>query len=645
MLIQIGYLILGALGLSFLIFIHEMGHYLMAKHVGMKVEAFSIGFGSPIFSWKRGDVTWRIGWIPFGGYVKIAGERKEDEQEMRDIPGGFYSKKPIDRIKVAIIAPIVNLVFAFILFTVIWAMGGREKPFHDLTNRIGWIDPKSELYQAGIRPGDEITLYNNRKFHGFKDIFQSTMLSKDSVHIKGYQYNYVQGTRKPFDIEVKTYQHPDFLEKGIQTAGILAPANYLLYNPYNKMTSNPIAQGSPMYDSGLSYGDRLLWIDGSLIFSNLELSAILNSHHCLVTVQRGDKNLLFRVPRSKISDLKLPSDYRSELEDLKYENGLKSKLNQLRIIPYQISSKLEVEVPLRYLDAAYNNIDSASLENSKLMPGDKILAIDGVPIQSTQELLTKTQTHQFNIIAQSGNENLPVAPWQEVNANFDQNINWDHLNSLKHSIGLNTNISQIGNLKLLKPVTPMTLSQIALNSGNQQWIDAIEEQRSKIEEIPDPEKRQMALDLFKQNENRLFLGVSFQDREVNYNPPPYTLFGRTTGDIYQTLSSLFTGGLNPKWLSGPIGIVQVMQHGWSLGIKEALYWLALISLNLGFLNLLPIPVLDGGQICFALYEQITRKELKSKTMDRIVVPFMIIFIGLFVFVTFHDLSRIIKGIF
>ena len=88
-----------------------------------------------------------------------------------------------------------------------------------------------------------------------------------------------------------------------------------------------------------------------------------------------------------------------------------------------------------------------------------------------------------------------------------------------------------------------------------------------------------------------------------------------------------------------------MQQGWSLGLKEALYWLALISLNLGILNLLPIPVLDGGQICFALWEQITRKPLKSKTMERIVVPFMIIFIGLFVFVTFHDLSRLIKGIF
>lgn len=640
MLIQIGYLLLGALGLGFLIFIHEMGHYLMAKHVGMRVEAFSIGFGSPIYSWDRNGVSWRIGWIPFGGYVKIAGERKEGGKEIREIEGGFYSKKPVDRIKVAVIAPIVNLVFAFILFTAIWALGGREKPFHDLTNRIGWVDPKSELYQEGIRPGDEVTSYNNRETHGYKDIFQSTMMSKDSIRIKGYQYNYEAKIKKPFDVEVKTYQHPDFLNSDIQTAGVLSPANYLIYNTFNGKP-NELAKGSPMVGSGLSYGDRLLWVDGQLLFSNLQLNSILNSQHTLLTIKRAGETKTIRVTRSKIGDLKVPSEYRLELGDLKYESGFKTSLSNLLIVPYQISPNLEIEVPIRYLDT-----DSAPSSNeAKLYPGDKIIAVDGKEVHSAKELFKHLQTHQFHVIAQTGNRNLPIIPWQKANENFDENINWSDLKKLESSIGTTQEVTQIGNLKLLKPITPMTLAQIAENSGNQDWILAMQEQRMKIEEISDPEKRQLAMQLYKQNASRLFLGVSFQDRQVNYNPPPYVLFGRTTADIYHTLKSLIVGNLKPKWLSGPIGIVQVMQHGWSLGVKEALYWLALISLNLGFLNLLPIPVLDGGQICFALYEQVTRKELKTKTMDRIVIPFMIIFIGLFVFVTFHDLSRLFKGIF
>ena len=113
MAMQIFYIILAAFGLGLLVFIHELAHYWMAKRVGMHVEAFSIGFGKSIIHWKRGQVDWRIGWLPFGGYVKIAGMQKENGVEPHDIPGGYFSKKPIDRIKVAAIAPIVNLILAF----------------------------------------------------------------------------------------------------------------------------------------------------------------------------------------------------------------------------------------------------------------------------------------------------------------------------------------------------------------------------------------------------------------------------------------------------------------------------------------------------------------------------------------------------
>ena len=645
MLIQIAYLFLAALGLGFLIFIHEMGHYWMARRVGMKVEAFSIGFGAALYSWERDGVQWRIGWIPFGGYVKIAGEKKEEGLEPNEIPGGFFSVKPFDRIKVAGIAPVINLVFAFLMFSAIWAMGGRDKPFHDLTNRIGWVDPGSELYQDGIRSGDEITLYNNRKFHGFKDIFQSTMLSKDSVRVKGYHYNYIAGTRSPFDIEVKPYQHPDFKERGIMTAGILGPANYLIYNRF-KESPNPLFANTPMADSGLSYGDRILWADGELIFSSLQLSSILNSNFSLLTVERDGQTFLARVPLTKIGEFKISSDYRSELGDLKYEAKIKGSIKDLLMVPYQVSRKLEVEVPMRFIEIDRRPVpfSSHSIE-SKLQTGDKIVAIDGKPVSHLQDMLLGLQSHQFNVIVQSGNENLPIIPWQEANEAFEQHIDWASLNTLKQKVGLSTQVEQSGKLKLLRPVNPMTMQEIAVKADKPEWSALMQEQKAKIEEISDPEKRQMALQLFEANEQRLFLGVSLQDRQVSYNPPPYVLFGRVTGDIYQTMKALVTGGLNPKWLSGPIGIVQVMQQGWSLGFKEAFYWLALISLNLGILNLLPIPVLDGGQICFALWEQVTRKPLKSKTMERIVVPFMIVFIGLFVFVTFHDLSRLIKGIF
>ncbi len=110
---------------------------------------------------------------------------------------------------------------------------------------------------------------------------------------------------------------------------------------------------------------------------------------------------------------------------------------------------------------------------------------------------------------------------------------------------------------------------------------------------------------------------------MNYNPAPWTLFGAVFTETWQTLKALITGYLNPKWLSGPVGIVQVLHHGWQLGVKEALFWLGAISVNLGFLNLLPIPILDGGYICLSLWELITRRKLKAKTMERLIIPFVV----------------------
>jgi regulator of sigma E protease len=98
-------------------------------------------------------------------------------------------------------------------------------------------------------------------------------------------------------------------------------------------------------------------------------------------------------------------------------------------------------------------------------------------------------------------------------------------------------------------------------------------------------------------------------------------------------------------MSGPIGIVQVVQENWMISIKEALFWLGAISLNLGMLNLLPIPVLDGGHICMSLYEMVTGKRIKAKTMEKLIIPFAVLLIGFFIFLTYNDILRIFNHMF
>ncbi|HEY4831060.1 MAG TPA: site-2 protease family protein, partial [Waddliaceae bacterium] len=287
MAVNLIYILLAILGLSFLIFIHELGHYWMARRVGMRVETFAIGFGRPIYSWIRKGVKWQIGWLPFGGYVKIAGTDTNSMEDPYRVPDGFFGKKPWDRIKVSFMGPFVNLLFALIAFSMLWLVGGREKKFSEFTGKIGWIDPRSELYAVGVRPGDEITAYDNYAFQGSKDhIYAPMITSSHEITVKGIKNNYETGAKEPFEYLVAPYSHPNYYDKNISTSGIFNSASYVIYDQLPEGTPNPLPEGSPLAESGIEYGDRILWIDGEIIFSNAELSELLNDGRVLITVKR-----------------------------------------------------------------------------------------------------------------------------------------------------------------------------------------------------------------------------------------------------------------------------------------------------------------------------------------------------------------------
>jgi len=251
MIENIFYIIFAVLALGFLVFIHELGHYFMARRVGMKVEAFSIGFGKAIRKWKRNGVNWQIGWLPFGGYVKIAGMQKEGKKEPSEIKDGFFGKKPIDRIKVALMGPLVNFVFAFLLFIVIWAFGGRSKPFAEHTHRMGWVDKHSELYDFGVRPGDEIASLDGHPFHGYKDLLYLALMGGDKSQIKGYKIDYYNGDKIPFDYTLDTFETASKMGSGFLTIGIEGPASYLIYDRLPDGSENPLSSGSSMLASGI----------------------------------------------------------------------------------------------------------------------------------------------------------------------------------------------------------------------------------------------------------------------------------------------------------------------------------------------------------------------------------------------------------
>ena len=641
-MISVVYALLAIIGLGFLVFIHELGHYIVARRQGMKVEAFSIGFGKAIYSWERDGVKWMLCILPFGGYVKIAGMQKEGSREPYEIKDGFYGKRPWQRIQVAFAGPLVNIVFAVLAFSALWALGGRVKPFSDFTHRIGWVDPQSALYAKGVRPGDVIEEYDGRKFNGFKDLLMASVMNEKETSIKGYSVDYLTGERSNFDYRLATYEDPRSVKDPLHTIGVISPARYLIYD-------GAIPPGSPMVNSGIKAGDRILWADGDLLFSSQQLSSVINESTVFLTVQRGSEIFHTKVPRVHVDDLQMTTSERGEVDDWQHEAGLKGRLQDLAFIPYNLSPTVEVEGRIDFIDEndqlrSFKQCERCAFFNP-LNEGDKILAVDGTPVSTSYELLQALQSRRALLIVQRDPALVNRPSWKQADVGFEQMRSAD-LEKITNSIGTDHPIASSGNLYLLNPITPKPFLDFDLTSEQKTLVlQELAQTKKEIEEIKDPSKRDAALAALESSHRKLMLGIPMKDREVIYNPSPLDQFNGVVKDTWRTLSSLFTGSLSPKYVSGPVGIVHVVHQSWMMGAKEALFWMAVISLNLGLVNLLPIPVLDGGHICFALLEMFTKRPLKSKTMERLIIPFVGILIAFFLFVTYQDVTRLFSKFF
>ncbi len=630
MILNMFHLALAILGLGFLIFIHELGHYCVARWTGMKVEVFSIGFGPTLRQWTLQGVKWQLCILPFGGYVRIAGMEKKGGLEPHQIPDGFYSKTPRQRIQVALAGPITNILFAFVAFTLIWLTGGQKKPFQQLTHVVGYVDADSIFKMNSVVPGDVLSSFNGKPFDGYSDLLMKLALNDQEIQIQGDHVNYWTDKKTPFQVSLPPAAQPT---DRFNQFGIL-PAQYLIFDHY----SSPAA---PLMESGIEKGDRVVWVDGSLLFSQKQLSAILNDSTALITVQRANGSLLIKVPRLKISDLRLTPLFKDELDDWKHTASLKEKLSDLYFIPYQVNSSGIVEETLSFMNANGEEVSSSET----LQVGDRIIGVNSIPTQNAFDLLKTLQNRTALVIVQK-KTSLPFISWQEADASFESSFDTASLKQIIQTIGTAHPTLEAGSFKLLEPIHLKPLSELELDSKTRAQINTqYETQKKEIEKLENSREKEAQLSILEQSQKRLMLGALLADRFVSYNPLPTTQFGNVFEQTWKTLTSLFTGSLTPKSLSGPVGIVQALQQSWSTGIKDALFWLGFVSLNLAVLNLLPIPVLDGGHVLFSVIELVTKKPIRAKTMEKWIIPFLILLVLLFIYLTYQDLVRLFHRLF
>jgi len=573
---------------------------------------------------------------------------KAGKLEPHQIKDGFYGSAPYKRILVALAGPTVNIVFALAVFSVVYFLGGRLQSFSQHTKIIGYVEPKSEIARQNIKNGDRLETIDHRKVRSFQDMALAAVLNKPVIHLTGEHVDYFKGLEVPFSVDITPYADPELMESGLKSIGLKSPAQYLIYDRFDGK-ENPLFGASPMLSSGIQYGDRIVWANGELIFSLGQLSNVLNDTKVLLTVKRGNKTFLTRVPRFAIADLRLSNTTKEDLGDWQHALQMKQTLSQLSFIPYEIDTHGVIVRAVPFIDerSEENTVYKNKVGQIDLLlkKGDKILAIGGESVTTGIDIFSALQRRSACIIVQRGVSFSPIGEIDQ-DQQFIKEFETVQLSQLISTIGLQKPTKTLGQFVLLNPVQPLTQADLTLTAEQQKAVQEKAEATKKyLDGIKDPKKKAVISKQLLESQGKLFLGISLQDRKVVYNPTPLAQAEDVLSQTKMTLSYLFSGELSPKWLSGPVGIMQVMHHGISLGFKEALYWLGLVSMNLAIFNLLPIPVLDGGHIVFSLYEWITRKRIQAKIMEKIMIPFVVLLVGMLVFVTFQDLSRLFSRFF
>lgn len=165
------------LGFGAVIFVHELGHFVVAKSCGIRVEKFAIGFFREIFGFTRGETRYSFNILPLGGYVKMLGQEdfeldKSGELQVKDDPRSFTNKPVGHRMLVVSAGVVMNVLFAGLLFMIVFMIGKRG-----LSTEIGYVKPNWPAAYAGIEPGDVIERIDGRRIEEFTELNYAIMLA------------------------------------------------------------------------------------------------------------------------------------------------------------------------------------------------------------------------------------------------------------------------------------------------------------------------------------------------------------------------------------------------------------------------------------------------------------------------------------
>lgn len=257
--------------LGVLVFVHEMGHFLVAKKCGMKVEQFSLGYPPKAFGVRYGETEYLVSWLPLGGYVKVAGMSDFGKDNPEGQPWEFQSKPRWMQASVMAAGPAMNVILAFILILMIRVAYGEYAYLN--STMLGGVTESSALYEAGIRSRDEVRQVNGQTVTDWAGVIEELAGSL--------------GQRTDILVEREGGQivKSVMLDADITKLGVVPPL---------KPRVGQVVPGHPAENIGLQGGDLITAVNGQSVVTWWEMSQIIQTRPgeevTITWVREGDGN-------------------------------------------------------------------------------------------------------------------------------------------------------------------------------------------------------------------------------------------------------------------------------------------------------------------------------------------------------------------
>lgn len=301
--------------LGVMILVHELGHFLAAKGFGVRVLVFSLGFGKRLLGFKRGDTDYRVSVLPFGGYVKMAGD---DPSEVRQGDRGeFLSRPRWQRFVIVVMGPVMNGLLAVVLLTGLYRYHYQKPLYREQAARVGDVEPDSPAARAGLLPGDLIVRLDGLRDPKWEDVELKVVTTV--------------GEALPLDVVRDGRALNMSLTPQAEGPNRIGDAGW---HPYLPGMIDTVEPALPAGVAGLKPGDQIIGIDGRKILFWPSLAQVIRSgkgKEVELTVQRDSKEFRARltpVPFESGGEKiwRIGVTFHREVRELTWANAISSSL-------------------------------------------------------------------------------------------------------------------------------------------------------------------------------------------------------------------------------------------------------------------------------------------------------------------------------